>query len=78
MIEPKLTLFKMQVEGSGSHATKTNESRFCIIPETFNTVDVAAAYGELILAMIHSKIFAVTNIDQTVIATPNIRVDDAF
>ena len=68
----------MQVEGTGSHTSETNESCFCMPPDAFNTVDVVAAFGKFIFAMINTKVLAVTNIDQTVIATPAVRVDDAF
>ena len=47
-------------------------------PEAFNTVDVIAAFGKFVLAMINPKMLAITHIDQTIIATPTVRVDDAF
>ena len=78
MIEPKLTFFKMQVEGTGSHATKANQACFGMSPEAFNPVDVVAAFCKFVLAMIDSKVLAVPHVNQAVIATPTVRVDDAF
>lgn len=63
MVKPKLTLFQVQVEGTGCHAPETNESCFCMAPETFNAIDVVAALGIFILAMVHPEVLAVTNID---------------
>ena len=77
VIKPKLTFFQVQVEGAGRHSAETIQSRFCISPEAFNTVDVIAAFGKFVLAMINPKMLAVTHIDQTIIATPTVRVDDA-
>ena len=78
MIEPKLTFFEMQVEGGQSLATETNESCFCMAPDAFCPVDVSTTFSKFILAVIDAQVFAVTHIDQAVIATPTVRVDDAF
>jgi len=78
VIESKLTLFKMQVKCSWSHATESIQARFCVPPETFNAVDVVTASGKFILTMINPKMLTVTNIDKTIIAAPAVRVDDAF
>ena len=47
-------------------------------PKTFNPVDVVAALGKLVLAVVDTKVLAVAHINQTIIATPSVRVDDAF
>ena len=78
MIEPKLTLFKMQVKYTWDHATETKQARLSTPPEAFDSVDVIRAFGKFILAMINREMLTVTNINQTIIATPAVRVDDAF
>ena len=78
MVEPKLTFFQMQVEGTGRQAAKANQASFCVSPETFNAVDVVAALGKFVLAMIDTKVFSVAHINQAVIATPAVRINDAF
>lgn len=47
-------------------------------PKPFNTVDVVTTFGKLILAVVNTKVFTITNIDQTIIAAPAVRVDDTF
>jgi len=47
-------------------------------PEAFNAVDVVAAFGKFVLTVIDTKVFAIANINQTIITTPTVRVDDAF
>jgi len=39
-------------------------------PKTFNPIDVVTALGKLVLTVIDTKVFSITNIDQAVIATP--------
>jgi hypothetical protein len=78
VIESKLTLFKMQVKCAGGHATEAKQARFGIPPEAFNSVDVITTFGKFVLAMINPKMLAVTHIDQTIIATPAVRVDECF
>ena len=78
MIEPKLTFFEMQVEGAGGHATETNQACFRVPPESFNAVDVSTTFGKFVLAVIDAQMLSKTNIDQAVVATLAVRVDDAF
>ena len=47
-------------------------------PKTFNSVDVVAALGKFVLTVVNTKVLAVTNIDEAVVATPSVRVDNAF
>jgi hypothetical protein len=55
MVKPKLTFFKMQVEGAGSHATETNQACFigelCVITWGWlgPTPDVAHHDGQAVL-----------------------------
>ncbi len=45
-------------------------------PKRFNAVDMAAAFDKLIVTMIHPKVFVKTNVNQAIIATPAIGMDD--
>jgi len=78
MIEPKLTFFEMQDEGAGSHATKANESCFCVAPKTFDPVDVSSTFVKFVLVVIDAQMLSIGNVDQAVIAAPAVRADDAF
>lgn len=76
MIKSKLTLLQMQSKGMFSHAIELRQASFGKAPKGFNTVDMAAASDELIIAMVDSKVLVKANIDQTIVATPAIGVDD--
>ncbi len=45
-------------------------------PEALNPVDVDAISGELVLGVIDPEVLVVANVDQSVVPTPTIRVDD--
>src|SRR5512136_1387833 len=68
----------MQEKGCLTHSSETSKARFGEPPEAFYAVDMSLAPGKFIAAMIDSKVFAVTYINQTVIATPPIGIDDAL
>lgn len=78
MIEPKLTFFKVQVKGLRMHPTELNKPCFGIAPESFNPVDVGLVSGELVLPVIHPEMLSIPYINQAVIPSPAIGVDDAF
>ena len=77
MIKPKFAFFQVQVKGAGTHATEANQPGFGISPKTFYTVDVGFASGKEVLSMIDAKMFTIANIDQAIITSPSVRVDDA-
>jgi len=59
------------------HTTELNKPSFGISPKPFNAVDVGLASGEFILAMIHSEVFSIPDINQAIVASPAIGIDDA-
>jgi len=78
MVEPKLTFFQMQVEGAWVHAAEANQPGLGMPPEAFDAVDVSVPFGKFVLAVIDAQMLAVTDIDQAIVTTPAIRIDDAF
>ena len=54
------------------------QSSFGIAPKALDAVDVACSDGKLIAAMIDSKVFGITNIDQPIVTTPSVAVDHHF
>ena len=78
VIKSKLTFFEMQVKGAGSHAAEANQACFSITPEAFNPVDVSTALDKFILTVIDSQVFAIADINKTIIAAPTVRVDNAL
>ena len=60
-------------------AMKLPETMFGITPEALDAVDMCRAAHELAaLPMVDSEVLRVAHVNQTVIATPPIRIDDRF
>ena len=59
------------------HTTELNKPSFGITPKTFNAVDVGLIYDELIFTMIDPKLFSIPDINQAIVASPAIGIDDA-
>ena len=77
MIKPKLTLLQMQRKGMFGHTIELSQATLSKAPKGFNTVDMTITPNEFIVAMIDPKVLVKANVDQTIIATPAIGVDDA-
>ena len=76
MIEPILALFEVQVEGCRRDAVELLEASLGRTPETLNTVDGCRASHELVLTMMDSKVLGIPDINQAVVTTPALSVDD--
>jgi hypothetical protein len=77
MIKPKLALLQMQSKSMFSHAIELSQAALSKAPKGLNPIDMAATSYKLILSMVDPKVFIKANVDQTIIATPAIGVDDA-
>lgn len=78
MIKPKLTFFQVQMKSRSTHATKPAESCFGIAPKTFNVINVRLLLNKLIASMVDAKMFLVSQINQAIIPSPSIRMNDTF
>ena len=73
MVEPKLALFKMQIKSGFGESPELGQAHFCNTPGVFDTVDMRFFIGEFIVAMLHSVMFFITQINQTVITLSPIK-----
>lgn len=65
----------MQIESFGRHAVELVQSCFGIRPETFDVVNVVIADGKYVVRVVDSQMPAITDINQTVVAAPHMRVN---
>lgn len=77
MIEPELSFLEMQVERVPRHPVELDQPALGIAPETLDAVDMHRAARKFVVAMIDPKMLVKAHINQAVIATPAIGVDDA-
>jgi hypothetical protein len=78
MIKPKLTFFQVQMKRGFTHATKPTKSCLGIAPKTLNTIDVRLFLNKLIASMVDAKMFLVSQINQIIIPSPSIGMNDTF
>ena len=79
IIESELTLFEMEEKQIFPDAASFREPRLGSTPEAFNAVDMDSPPldRENIVAVIDPVVFAVAKVDEAVVASPAIGVDDA-
>jgi hypothetical protein len=78
MIKPKLTFFQVQMKRGFTHATKPTKSCLGIAPKTLNTIDVRLFLNKLIASMVDAKMLLVSQINQIIIPSPSIGMNDTF
>ena len=74
MIESIFTFFQMQIESLFRHAIELVQSSFGIRPETFYSINMIITDGKDIIRMNDSKMLGVTDINQSIITSPAIRM----
>ena len=75
VIESVLAFLEMQVERMGRNAIELLQPSFRTRPETFNTIDMTLVIGKLIVRMQHPEMLRVSNINQSIVAAPAVRVN---
>ena len=76
VVKAKLGFFEVQFEGLCWDAVELGESSFGITPERLDAVDVAFTGSEFVVAVVDPEMLVETDIDQAIIATPAVGMDD--
>ena len=77
MVESKFSFFEVKVEGVAGDAVELGQSSFGVAPEGLDAVDVGLEVGELVVVMPDAEVLGVADVDQAVIASPAVAVNDA-
>ena len=77
MVEAEFALLAVQLELVLAHAMKLRQPMFGITAERLDAVDVPAAFDELVVAVIDPKVLVQAQINQPIVASPTIGMDDA-
>ena len=77
MVETEFGLLEMQLELVASHAMKLRQPMFGIAPERLDAVDMPRAFDEFVVAVIDPKVLLQTQINQPIVASPAVGVNDA-
>ena len=77
MVESKFCLLQVQFKFTFFNSVKFHQTMLCKAPKRLNSVDVLWTSNKLIISMIDPKVLINTNVNQAVIASPSIGVNDA-
>lgn len=78
MIKPKFAFSQMEIEGVLMKAPEADKAGFGKGPKTFYSIDMGMLIGKLVVAMFNAKVLLIAQIHQAVVATPAIRMNNAF
>ncbi len=70
MIEPIFRLFQVQIKCLFRDAIELLQAPFAKRPETFDAVNMRITIYKFVGTVINAKMFAVTDVNQSVIAAP--------
>ena len=76
VIKAEFGFFQVQVKRMSCCAVKLYQTVFCITPKRLDTVDMLRSAGKFILPVTHLEMLCKTHINQAVITTPAISIDD--
>ena len=78
MIEPKFSLFDIEVEESPGETSVFCQAGLGVAPEGLDPVDVTGPASKFVVTVMDAEVSLVSYINQPVIPFPSIGVDDAF
>lgn len=75
MIKAIFSLFQVQIERMFRYAIKLCHAPFGVAPKRLDTIDMPISIGKFIFTVMHPKVLIKTNVNQTIIPAPAIRVN---
>ena len=68
----------MQMKSFFAHTSESEKPGFGITPEAFDSIDMVFAMDEFILSMVDPKVLFITKVDESIVTSPAIGMDNAF
>jgi hypothetical protein len=78
VIESELAFLEVEIKGCFWDPVELHKTPFRIGPERFDAIDVAFAVGKLIGSMVDTIMLFVAQINQAIVTTPRVGVNDTF
>ena len=69
VIESKFAFLKIKIKRFSPNSAELCQTGFSITPEAFNTVNMGLSSTILVLAIMDSKVFFVSQINQSIVST---------
>jgi len=68
----------MQMEGHFTQPSKFGKPGLGIAPEAFDSIDMTFTMDKFILPVVDSKVFFIAKVNEAIVPSPAIRMNDAF
>ena len=68
----------MQMEGHFTQPSKFGKPGLGIAPEAFDSIDMTFTMDKFVLPVIDSEVFFIPKVNEAIVPSPAIRMDDAF
>ena len=68
----------MKVKCVFCQSSKAHNARLGEGPKAFNAINKRVFIGKFIVAMLHSEVLLIPQVDQAIVAAPVVRVDNTF
>lgn len=75
MIKSEFRFLEVQQKVSGGDAVELDDAPLGEAPEGLDAIDVRFSVGEFVLTMIDSQVLGIADIDESMVATPAVRVN---
>lgn len=76
-VESELGLLQVKVKRMSRHAVELRQPPFGVVPEALNAIHVAAVAGELAAVVVHPHAPGVADVDQAIVPSPAVGMNDA-
>lgn len=78
MIKSEFRFFEVQQKVPGGDAVELDDAPLGEAPEGLDPIDMRFSIGEFVLTMIDSQVLGIADVDESVVATPVIGMNDTF
>ena len=78
MVKSKFSFFKMVIKHMFLNTFQFTQSQFGVSPKGLNTINVRLVISKFITAMFDPKMFRIADIDQSMVPTPAVRMNDTI
>jgi len=78
VIKSKLALFQMQMKSHFTESSKFGKPGLGIAPEAFDSIDMTFTMDKFVLPVIDSEVFFIPKVNEAIVPSPAIRMDNAF
>ena len=78
MVKPEFAFFQTKIKSVFCQRSKAHKAHLGEGPEAFNAINICVFIGKFIVAMLHSEVLLIAQVDKAIVAAPAVKVDNTF